>query len=352
MLARTFTAFLMAIITVVPASAATQKQDLVDTAVSSEGFETLVQAVKAADLVETLKGKGPFTLFAPSDEAFARLPEDQLAALLEPQNKAKLRSIFTYHVVAGRVNSRAAAKLSKATSVNGQRLDVTYLRSTGAQRVPSKLYIDHARVTEPDISAANGVIHAIDAVLMPETEDLVARADAAGQFETLLAAANAAGLVDTLQGEDPLTVLAPTDEAFSRLPDGQVEKLLKPENREALRELLTYHVLPGRVYADDVMELNSAETVQGKQVFISTQDDKVFVNDSRVVSTDIEATNGVIHVIDGVLQPKSMSAKQASAAIRKALHEGVPKFNSGDHQGCAIVYRRACKRILDIAYRQ
>ncbi|WP_412031048.1 fasciclin domain-containing protein [Halomonas sp. M4R1S46] len=135
-------------------------------------------------------------------------------------------------------------------------------------------------------------------------EDIVDTAMAAGQFETLVAAVEAADLVDTLKGEGPFTVFAPTDEAFAALPDGTVEDLLKPENRETLQAILTYHVVPGRIMAEDAMAADSATTVQGQDVTVTTMDGQVMVDDATVIQADIEASNGVIHVIDGVLMPE------------------------------------------------
>jgi uncharacterized surface protein with fasciclin (FAS1) repeats len=137
-----------------------------------------------------------------------------------------------------------------------------------------------------------------------KSKDIVETAVEAGSFETLAAALEAAGLVDTLKGEGPFTVFAPTDEAFAKLPEGTVESLLKPENKEKLTAILTYHVVAGKVMAADVVELENAETVQGSEVQIRTADGKVMINNARVVKTDIDCTNGVIHVIDTVLLPR------------------------------------------------
>lgn len=127
----------------------------------------------------------------------------------------------------------------------------------------------------------------------------------AGQFQTLLAAAEAAGLVETLTGAGPLTVFAPTDAAFAALPAGTVESLLQPENRDQLRAILTYHVVPGKVMAADVVKLTSANTANGQAVSISSDDAGVMVSGARVVKADIGASNGVIHVIDKVMIPAS-----------------------------------------------
>jgi uncharacterized surface protein with fasciclin (FAS1) repeats len=133
--------------------------------------------------------------------------------------------------------------------------------------------------------------------------DIVDTAVEAGQFTTLAAALEAAGLVETLKGDGPFTVFAPTDEAFAKLPDGTVETLLMPENRDQLTAILTYHVVPGSVMAADVVTLDEAETVNGGMLNISTSGDSVMVNDATVTATDIQASNGVIHVIDSVILP-------------------------------------------------
>jgi len=133
--------------------------------------------------------------------------------------------------------------------------------------------------------------------------DIVDTAVAAGNFTTLAAALEAGGLVETLKGDGPYTVFAPTDEAFAKLPAGTVESLLKPENKDQLVAILTYHVVPGNVQAADVVKLTSATTANGSDVRIHVSEGVVFVNDSRVVATDIEASNGVIHVVDTVILP-------------------------------------------------
>jgi len=135
-------------------------------------------------------------------------------------------------------------------------------------------------------------------------KDIVDTAVAAGDFTTLAAALQAAGLVDTLKGPGPFTVFAPTDEAFAKLPAGTVEELLKPENKEKLVAILTYHVVSGKVMAKDVMKMTSAKTVNGKSVTIMDQNGVVMVDNAKVIKTDIAASNGVIHVIDSVIIPQ------------------------------------------------
>ncbi|MEZ9013521.1 fasciclin domain-containing protein [Vibrio splendidus] len=135
-------------------------------------------------------------------------------------------------------------------------------------------------------------------------KDIVDVAAENGSFNTLMATVKAADLVDTLKGEGPFTVLAPTDEAFAALPEGTVDMLLKPENKDKLVAVLTYHVIPGKIMAAEVMKLNSAVTVQGSAVMIAIDDGNVMIDNAKVIMPDVEASNGVIHVIDAVLLPK------------------------------------------------
>ncbi len=273
--------------------------DIVDTAVADGRFTTLVAAVEAAGLVETLKGEGPFTVFAPTDDAFAALPEGTVENLLKPENKQALTDILTYHVVAGKVMAADVTALTSATTVLGK--DLTIKVDMG------NVYINDAKVIITDIETSNGVIHVIDSVLLPPTEEantIVDVAVADGRFTTLVAAVEAAGLVETLSGEGPFTVFAPTDDAFAALPAGTLDSLLLPENKQQLTDILTYHVVSGKVMAADVVNLTSATTVLGKDITITVRDGKVFLNDTvEVIITDVEASNGVIHVIDAVLLP-------------------------------------------------
>jgi transforming growth factor-beta-induced protein len=143
-----------------PIFAAGPEKDIVDTAVAAGSFNTLVTAIKAAGLVETLKGKGPFTVFAPTDEAFAKLPAGTLDTLLKPENKEKLKGILTYHVVAGKVMAKDVVKLKEAKTVNGQMLTIAVK--------DGKVMVNNANVAKTDVAASNGVIHVIDAVLLPK----------------------------------------------------------------------------------------------------------------------------------------------------------------------------------------
>lgn len=269
--------------------------DIVQTAHNAGQFETLLAAAKAAGLVEALTGKGPLTVFAPTDDAFGQLPAGTVENLLKPENKAQLVSILTYHVIPEQLNAASVSKKSGATTLNGQRLSFN--------ATDKGVLVGDAKVVSADVHASNGIIHVIDKVLMPVDGNLVDQAKGAGKFNTLLKAAQQAGLAEALAGEGPLTVFAPTDEAFSALPDGTVESLLKPENKEQLGAILKYHVVSGRVYSDQALKAGSAETLEGSAISITKSSEGVMVDDARVVSADIDASNGVIHVIDKVILP-------------------------------------------------
>lgn len=269
-------------------------KNIVETAVEAGNFKTLAAALAAADLVEAVKGPGPFTVFAPTDEAFAKLPKGTVETLLKPENKAKLAAILTYHVVPGKVMAKDVVNVKGAKSLNGQRIDVNVSGSN--------VSVDGAKVVKTDIACSNGVIHVIDSVILPADGNIPTVAEKAGTFKTLLAAAKAAGLVDALSGDKALTVFAPTDEAFAALPKGTVEDLLKPENKGKLASILTYHVVEGRVYSEDVVAAKAAKTLQGGTVTVSLKDG-VYIDNAKVIKTDIDASNGVIHVINKVLMP-------------------------------------------------
>jgi uncharacterized surface protein with fasciclin (FAS1) repeats len=148
------------------------------------------------------------------------------------------------------------------------------------------------------------VIHVIDTVILPSSDNIIATAKKAKTFNTLLTAAKEAGLASTLSGDGPYTIFAPTDEAFAKLPEGTVENLLRPESRDQLAGILKYHVVRGRVYSHDAVSAGQAETLAGKKVKVSNGHGSVMVNDARVVMADLDASNGVIHVIDKVILPQ------------------------------------------------
>ncbi|MBL8900293.1 MAG: fasciclin domain-containing protein [Planctomycetes bacterium] len=290
-----------AVLTKLPSTAQNAEKDIVATAIDAGSFPTLVAALKAADLVGALQAKGPFTVFAPTEAAFAKLPKGTVENLLKPENKAQLQAILKYHVLAGKVDAAAAMKTSCAATLEGQRCTIT--------TKDGKVMIDGANVVKADIACSNGIIHVIDTVILPSSKDLVEVAVGAGSFQTLAAALKAADLVDALKGPGPFTVFAPTDEAFAKLPKGTVENLLKPENKAQLQAILKYHVVSGRIYSDAALAAGKAQTLQGSAITIAVKNEQACVNDAKLVKLDIQAKNGVIHVIDTVILPPAAGDK-------------------------------------------
>ncbi len=280
---------------------AISQDDIVDTAAAAGNFSTLLTAAEAAGLVDALRGDGPLTVFAPTDDAFAALPEGTLDALLA--DTAALQSVLLYHVVSGSVSAEQVVGLTSAETLNGSRVLVN---------AADGVKINAANVIATDIQASNGIIHVIDSVLIPPV-DVIDTAVAAGSFSTLATALTEAGLIDTLKGEGPFTVFAPTDDAFAALPEGTLEALLA--DPEALVDVLTYHVVSGYNFAADVVGLESAVALNGDELAVSVMDGGVKVNDSNVVATDVLASNGVIHVIDAVLIPPADLADIVDTAL-------------------------------------
>ncbi len=335
---RLFFAIALTLTALLAGQANAQQKTIVETAVAAGSFETLVAAVKAAGLVDTLNGHTEFTVFAPTDAAFEHVDHETLQALLQPENKDQLTSILTYHVVPGRVNARDAYSLNSAPTVNGQQLPLNFRGEA--------LQVGEATITTTDIQCSNGVIHVIDAVLMPGQDSIPAVAKSAGQFNTLLAAVGAADLGEVLSGPGPFTVFAPTDQAFANLPEGTVENLLKPENKQQLIDLLKYHVVSGRVYDNDAVKARRASTLLGRGVDIELDAGGLMVNDARVVAKNIDASNGVVHVIDSVLIPSAMNGRHVMTLLEETIARGAPVFNAGQHDRCAEMYMEALDSIM------
>jgi transforming growth factor-beta-induced protein len=263
---------------------ATALKDIVDTAVAAGTFTELAKALTAADLVTTLKGPGPFTVFAPTDAAFAKF-EMENKGVLGMLSKADLTAILTYHVVGAAAKSDSLKDDQVFVTVNGSPLLIDL---TGGVKAGG------SNVTTPDVLASNGVIHVIDQIILPPTKDIVETAVAAGGFTKLAGALTSAGLVETLKGKGPFTVFAPTDAAFDKLPS--------VPTGDALKNILLYHVASGAVGSGDLTAGMVPTLLTGKSVTIDLTA-SVKVNASNVTSANIIAKNGVIHVIDTVLTP-------------------------------------------------
>ena len=294
-----------------------RSRDIVDNAVLASNVTTVVAAVKAAGLVDTLKSAGPFTVFAPTNAAFTKLPAGTVETLVKPENKSQLVDILTYHVVAGRYKTADLKDGMTLATVEGKTLSI--------KKDGMKIWINGSAMIEtPDVISSNGVTHVIDTVLLPPSKsaymtdgvevggalmvrslDIVDNAVNASNVTTVVAAVKAAGLVDTLKGAGPFTVFAPTNAAFVKLPIGTVATLLKPENKSQLVDILTYHVVAGRYKTADLKDGMTLATVEGKTLSIKKDGMKIWINGSAMIETpDVISSNGVTHVIDTVLLPK------------------------------------------------
>jgi LPXTG-motif cell wall-anchored protein len=274
---------------------------VVDIAVNDGSFTILVAALQKAELVETLSGEGPFTVFAPTDDAFADLLAQLDITAEDLLNHPQLSDVLLYHVVSGKVMSTDLSEGLEAETLKGDNVTIS---------LEGGVFVNESEVVTADIEGSNGVIHVIDKVLVPEDfvletepeETIVDIAVNNGSFTTLVAALQKAELVEALSGEGPFTVFAPTDDAFADLLaqlDITAEDLL---NHPQLSDVLLYHVVSGKVMSTDLSEGMEAPTLKGDNIMVSLEGG-VFINDSEVVTADIEGSNGVIHVIDQVLVP-------------------------------------------------
>ena len=270
-----------------------QIKNIVETASENEDFTTLVDALISADLDTTLSDEtSEFTVFAPTDAAFAEVDEEYLTDLLD--DVEALTKILTFHVISGSVMSTDLSDGMRAETVQGKYVEITI--------DDAMVYIDGAMVTTADIECSNGVIHVIDTVIVPK-DNIVETAIANDDFNTLVTAVIAAGLDSTLGDESTqYTVFAPTDAAFAELDEEYLNNLVENDTAN-LTKILTYHVISGVVMSIDLSDGMKASTVEGTEVTISITDDGVFIDEAMVTTADIECSNGVIHIIDKVITP-------------------------------------------------
>jgi len=337
-------------------------RNIVENAVNSADHTTLVAAVKAAGLVETLQGEGPFTVFAPTNAAFDKLPDGTVETLLMEENRDQLADVLKCHVVGAEAMSGAIVGMvdddggaHPVPTLGSCTLTATYEGDTIMLEDENGTM---ATVTIADVKQSNGVIHVIDAVMTPAASaegmqggmesdgrgsddmgsddmamvegdnpmvggapmlaerNIIENAVNSADHTTLVAAVEAAGLVETLQGEGPFTVFAPTNAAFDKLPDGTVETLLMDENKDQLTKVLTAHVVAGDLSGAELMERTRAnggrynmQTVSGDAITADLAGGKLYIIDesgdaAEVTIADVDQSNGVIHVVDSVLVPR------------------------------------------------
>ena len=302
---------------------------------------TLLEFVKAAEIEFPKDAK--LTIFAPTNEAFARLPRTQVEFLTSAEGKPALQAILKHHVVAQSLESAALLDRRRVKALSGQSLEVD----------PSALTVDGARLVAADVAFDGGLVHVIDAVMLPELrsiEEIVAEDE---RFSTLRAAIGAAGLGPQLgkRNPGPWTLLAPSNEAFAAIPADALKELL--EDRPALTAVLAAHVLPTSIRREEMLSQGSARTLMGDgTVTFALASGAITVAGARIEVADIEAANGIIHVIDRVLPAQGGAksaeaaatassperARQAAAIMELAIERGVPRFNAGDAASCAALY--------------
>ena len=277
-----------------PVVVADDTEDIPTNAQNTGIHDSLVAALVHADLVTALQGDGPFTVFAPTDDAFAAAGID-LTTFDTDEENATLVDILTYHVYAGSVEAAEVTDGMTATMLNGD--DATFTVTN------ESVMIGDATVTMADVMASNGIIHVIDKVLMPPADlvDIPTVAQGTGIHDSLVAAVIQAELLSTLQGEGPFTVFAPTDDAFAAA-GVDLAALDNDEGKAALTNILLYHVVSGTVPSSAVTDGLVAAAVNGDDLTF-TVGDGVMVNDANVILADVMASNGIIHVIDKVLIP-------------------------------------------------
>lgn len=298
--------------------------NIVETAIAAGNFTTLVATLQATSLDAVLSDENAnFTVFAPTDAAFALIDASTISALLNDTDA--LSSILLQHVVSGAVDSVSAY------SLNGQMVETASMAKLplNINSSTDTLMFGGADIVTKDIYTSNGVIHVIDAVILGDTElpatanTLVDVAASQPMFSTLVSALQSTGLDSVLAGMDSnYTVIAPTNDAFAKLPEGLLESL----TAEQLSNILLYHVLPGSIASDAAISvakssMNMATTANMSNVALSFVDQKLFVNGSQVKSSDIIASNGLIHVVDNVLLPTAMMDEPTQNIVEVALSD-------------------------------
>lgn len=275
-------------------------QDIVEIAVGNSDFSILVAALQKADLVSALQADGPFTVFAPTNAAFEKLLASLNITADDLLNHPQLKEVLLYHVVSGQVLSSDLQNGMMPATLAGETIKVD---------LTSGVKINDSGVTTADVLATNGVIHIIDTVLVPSTfvlnaepETVVDIALSNPDFSMLVSLLQKADLVSALQGEGPFTVFAPTNAAFDKLLAALNISASDLMNQPDLAKVLLYHVVSGKVMSTDLSDGLEAATLNGESVAFELSSG-VLVNQSNVVSANIEAGNGVIHVIDAVLVP-------------------------------------------------
>jgi uncharacterized surface protein with fasciclin (FAS1) repeats len=289
-------------------------KNIAEIATDAPELKTLVAALTATDLVSAVSAKDPKkTVFAPVNEAFDALGNETLNCLLKPVGLPTLSNVLKYHVVPQEAKASDLKNDESLETLDGKN---TLTVSLDGATVTIKGGSDSANVTKADIMATNGVVHEVNAVLIPEdfvapqcgSGNIAETASATDSLQTLVAALNAANLTETFEGNTVYTVFAPTDTAFEALGD-TVTCLLEPDNKDALVQVLTYHVVAGYVLAADITDGLNVTTLEKEDLTFKIEDKAVMIDttsggSATVTTPNVYATNGVVHVIDQVLIPQ------------------------------------------------
>lgn len=335
---------------------------IVETASSTANIQTLVTALKKGQLIQNLKDEGPFTIFAPTDQAFSKLGDKTLASLLQVSNQSNLRSVLTYHVVAGRLTSKDLIAKNRILTPNGQHLSTKI--------IDGSLQVNRTKIIKSDILCKNGVIHIIDEVLVPQMSNIAELLSKDDRFSTLLKLVKVSGLKDSLSQKNPLTVFAPTNKAFAKLPKATVVSLLKQENLPKLQAILKCHVSIGRHSVKDLLAKKKTQALNNESYPIKLAQGQVMVGNSRIIKNDIDASNGIIHVIDTILLPKPMKTKRpknhynrtqkpdlsshfnksekVTKIIEHSIHHGCHLYNHGNPYACAALYEITLLSLMNL----
>ena len=317
------------------------------TAVATKAnLTTLLELVKAAEL--DLPKDSKLTIFAPTNEAFAKLPREKVEFLTSAKGKSTLQTILKHHAVAQPLESSTLLDRRRLRALSGQSLDID----------PEALRVDGARLVATDVAFDGGLVHVIDTVMLPELrsiEEIVAEDE---RFATLRVAIEAAGLGAQLGSRNPgpWTLLAPSNKAFEAIPADALKTLL--QDRPALTAVLAAHVLPTAIRREEMLSQGSARTLMGDgTVAFALASGSITVAGARIEVADIEAANGIIHVIDRVLPASSPAPaaatpvsqerpRQVAAILELAIERGVPRFNAGDVSSCAALYELAIASVV------
>jgi transforming growth factor-beta-induced protein len=298
-------------------------KNIAEIATDTPELSTLVEALTATGLVSAVSGKDKITVFAPTNEAFDALGNETLNCLKAPVGLPTLSDVLKYHVVPEEAKAADLTNDESLATLDGKQKLTVSLSDNGTVTIKG---LDSATVIQADIMATNGVVHEVDAVLLPENFTKpecgsgTIKATAAGNknLKTLVTALDAANLTDTFDGSTVYTVFAPTNEAFDKLGDA-VACLLKPENKAALTEVLTYHVVQGYDLASDITDGLKVTTLEKEKLTFKIDNTTVLIDTTsgstaNVTIPNVYATNGVVHVIDAVLLPKDFTDNNPCAS--------------------------------------